>query len=146
MPVTLPFQDKVAIRLSRCGIRIWKIGWPDRFPMVSSEKLAPFWVRYTASAAAIFIGCCVSISRAWMSPVTIVRNVKTSATPAASLAARANTSGCCPLSICQADTPSMKNAPVTKAANTVWENSAQSVEFLSTAQKLVSSALCPAMR
>ena len=45
MPSTLPFQDSVAIRLSRCGIRIWKIGWPDRLPMVSSEKLAPFCVR-----------------------------------------------------------------------------------------------------
>jgi len=45
MPSTRPFQDSVAIRLSRCGIRIWKIGWPDRLPMVSSEKLAPDRVR-----------------------------------------------------------------------------------------------------
>ena len=38
MPSTRPFQDKVAMRLSRCGIRIWKTGWPDRLPIVSSEK------------------------------------------------------------------------------------------------------------
>ena len=44
MPSTWPFQDRVAIRLSRCGTRIWKMGWPDRFPIVSSEKLAPAWV------------------------------------------------------------------------------------------------------
>jgi hypothetical protein len=41
MPSTRQFKDEVAMRLSRCGIRIWKTGWPDRFPMVSSEKLAP---------------------------------------------------------------------------------------------------------
>ena len=81
-----------------------------------------------------------------MSPVTITRSVQTTATPAASFAARLNTSGWCPLSRCHADTPSTKNAPVTKAASTVCENSAQSVEFPNTAQKSVSRALCPTMR
>jgi hypothetical protein len=37
-------------------------------------------------------------------------------------------------------------APVTKAASTVWQNSAHSVEFRSTAQKSVSSALFPTMQ
>ena len=41
--------------------------------MVSSEKLAPVWVWYRASAAAIFIGCWVSNNRAWKSPLTMTR-------------------------------------------------------------------------
>jgi hypothetical protein len=45
---------------------------------------------------------------------------------------------------CQPDTPSTTIAPVTNAASTVCENSAHSVEFRSTAQKLVSSAFRPA--
>ena len=53
--------------------------------LAGQEKLAPFCVRWTASAAAIFIGCWVSISLAWMSPVTMTSTVHVNATPAASV-------------------------------------------------------------
>ena len=44
MPWTAPSQLLSASTESMWGSRIWKIGLPERSPMVSSEKLAPFWV------------------------------------------------------------------------------------------------------
>ena len=60
---------------------------PFSEPMVNSENDAESEVLYSASAAAIFIGCCESISRACTSPVTAV------AIPAASVTRQAEPHG-----------------------------------------------------
>jgi hypothetical protein len=71
---------------------------------------------YKTSNGAIFIGCWESISRAWMSPVTITRTVQTSATPADSRADRVKAAASPPRSSCHPETPSTNIEPVTKAA------------------------------
>ena len=81
-----------------------------------------------------------------MSPVTMTRRVQTRATQADNLAERVKATAFPPRNSCHPETPSTTIEPVTKAASTVWENSAHSVEFRSTAQKSVSSALFPTMR
>ena len=55
---------------------------------------------------------------------------------------RVNAAAFPPRSSCQPETPSTNIAPVTKAASTVWENSAHSVEFRSTTKKSVSPRPC----
>ena len=62
------------------GNPIWNTEWlPFKVPTVKRENGTFALVSYTASAAAIFIGCCVVIKRAVVSPeiATKTNEIKT---------------------------------------------------------------------
>ncbi len=69
MPSTLPLNEPVARKDSTRGTRIENVSLlPFRLPIVNSENEAGLLVLYSASAAAIFIGCCLVMILPWMSP------------------------------------------------------------------------------
>ena len=88
--------------------------------MVSNEKLAPFSELYSASAAAIFIGCCCVIKRAWLSPMNMVARVESSRTTTPMAAALAKAEVSFFFLRCQAAMPRRKVAPVARAAVRTW--------------------------
>jgi hypothetical protein len=147
-PWTVPFQSLSASTERRWGSRIWKIGLPERSPIVSSEKLAPCSVLYRASAAAIFIGWRVSICLPWLSPKIIVATIATDPTASATLAEVAKRSRGSRLlrrsfNKCQALTPSTSMVEVTKAAKKTCRKALMSTLLVITAQKFVITALLP---
>src|ERR1039457_2389479 len=140
MPCTVPCGFSVAISDSRQGTRTLHTSLlPFSDPTVNSENEAASEVLYSASAAAIFIGCCESISRAWMSPVTAVAIPAVSATTRPIRMARPNTSTCDLRARCQPLT-AISTAPVTmKEAKNTCGHAASTVELVSSAKMLVSS-------
>ena len=101
-----------------------------------------------ASAAAIFIGCCFSMRRAWLSPKNIVATMAIEPMTIASWADVAKT-GCGEmpsrrsLRRCHALTPSTSIVVVITAAETTWRKELMSVLLVMTAQKLVITARLP---
>ena len=111
-----------------------------RSPIVSREKLAPSVVLYKASAAAIFMGCWVSIWRACVSPMKQVPSAESSVTTMAILATVMKVSFCWSRRMCHAAMASMKTAPVRRAAKSTWKYAPKNVELVMTAQKSVITA------
>ena len=88
MPSTLPSKVPVARNESRYGIRIEKTSSdPSSVPIVKIENDAGCSVFHSASAAAIFIGCCSVMILPWMSPVTATSRPETRSMTAPALAA-----------------------------------------------------------
>ena len=52
-------------------------------PTAKTEKGAPFWPSHSASAAAIFIGCCLNMTLPRVSPLIAVSAPATTATTSA---------------------------------------------------------------
>ena len=67
-------------------------GWRSKGPTAAIERLAPSVVFYSASAAAIFIGCWVSMRSAWPCPKPSVAITVTSVIGSATRAERPKTS------------------------------------------------------
>ena len=80
MPSTVPSHVPVARKESRPGISMIRVAsLPSREPIDSTENGALDVVSYSASAAAIFIGCTSVMILPWMSPVTTTPREATSA-------------------------------------------------------------------
>ncbi len=94
MPSTLPSKVPVARKDRRYGIRIEKMSSvPSGVPIVKTEKEAGCSVSQSASAAAIFIGCCSVMILPWMSPVIATSRPDTRSMTAPGLGRRAERRG-----------------------------------------------------
>jgi hypothetical protein len=142
MPCTLPSKWPVARNdKSRGTLTLKTSRSPSSVPTVKIENDAGCSVEYSASAAAIFMGCCAVMTLPWRSPVTATPIAETSVTTRAIFSDGRKTSTCLRRARCQALTPTMKRPAVTKAAVIVCGKATSIVELVSTAQKSVSSAL-----
>src|SRR5256885_2020928 len=93
MPFTSPPKCPVARNDSRYGTLIEKISFdPSSVPTVNTENDAGFSVSYSASAAAIFIGCTSVITLPCRSPLIATPTLATSTTDAPIFSADRNTS------------------------------------------------------
>ena len=145
MPSTLPSKVPVARNERRYGIRIEKMSSdPSGVPIVKIEKDAGCSVSQSASAAAIFIGCCSVMILPWMSPVIATSRPETSSMTAPALAAERNGAASSgrsrSLSIRYIAIPARKAPVVMNAAAIVCGNVISAVLLVSSARKSVSSA------
>ena len=134
-PSTVPLKLLVARNESSPGISIEKLGsgslWLNP-PIWNSENEALFSVFHSASAEAIFIGCCSVMITPNSLPMPRLRAVTGTATMSASLAARRKAAASCWRSRCQAATPSTRKAPVISAASSVCATAHQAHSFPNT--------------
>ena len=141
MPSTTPFQSPVAMSDSTFGTRrLHTSADPSSVPMVNSENDAGPEVSHSASAAAIFIGCCSVMSLACRSPEATTPTLATSTVTSAIFIDGRNTSAAFPRFSCQALIATTKMPAVTKHAVMVCANAPIAVELVSTAPKSFSSA------
>ncbi len=128
---------------SRFGIRIEKTSeFPSSEPIVKRENDAGAEVSHRASAAAIFIGCWLVMTRACRSPVMATAAPATRSVTAPTRAAAVNAAVSLARSrrSLQSATPATNAPAVMNEAAIVWGNVTSTVELVITAQKSVSSA------
>ncbi len=143
MPSTRPLKSPVARNERTYGIRMENTSaLPSGVPIVRMENEAGCCVSQSASAAAIFIGCCSVMILPWMSPVTATSRPETSTMIVPALAVVRN--GEAPSersrSSFHIEMPAMNAPVVMNAAGIVWTKVIRAVLLVRTARKSSISA------
>ncbi len=141
MPGTGVEKSLCARKESSPGISMATLLWPlSTSPYAKTENGAGPSLSHSASAAAIFIGCCRNMTLPSWSPLIAV------SAPAMTRVTRPSRSDVRITLTCflrirwYAAMPTMNAAPVRKAAVSVWKTTTSVVSWVSTFQKSVSSA------